>query len=335
MLATVIIPNFNGLKHLQRCLPALVKQSFQEFTILIVDNGSTDNSIGYVESHYPQIQVISLSNNTGFAHACNRGIESVRTTYTVLLNNDTEPAPTWLENLVTAIEKAEPDVAAISSLLLKMDSPHIVDDCGDYLTWQGVAFKRGHGEQKEKYSRTEEIMLPCAGAALYRTHVIKDLRAFDELYFAYLEDVDLGLRMRLCGHRCLFEPTAEVLHVGHGSSIETDRYVYLTTRNRILTLLKNIPLFLLFKRLPQIVYGHVFFAVVHRGKWVYWRATLSVLKHLKHILEARKFLQPKIKLDTYNIDELLNQPWPEVGVLTLLRREFQRIQESLAHKWNK
>lgn len=323
--ASVIIPNWNGYHLLPRCLSALETQSYRAFETIVVDNGSVDRSCAFIEEQFPEMRVVQLAENTGFANACNVGIEASSGRYIVLLNNDTEARPDWLENLVEAIESAPEDVACVSSKMLKLDAPALIDDAGDYLTWYGGAFKRGHGQPEDKFSRTREVMLPCAGAALYRRCVLEELGGFDERFFAYLEDVDLGLRIRLRGYRCLYAAKAEVLHKGRGSSIATDLYVFLTTRNRGYLFAKNIPATLLIKRLPALMYGWLFFLVVHRGRRMYWRGTFAVLKNMPYVFRKRREQRRLTRLTNSDIDKLLSNPWPEISLSTLLKREYRRL----------
>lgn len=324
-VASIVIPNWNGRHMLARCLSALAAQTYQDFECVVVDNGSVDGSCEFLEAHFPDVTVIRLTTNTGFANACNVGIAGSRSPYIVLLNNDTEACPNWLENIVEAIESAHQDVACVSSKLVKLDDPGIIDDAGDYLTWRGGAFKRGHGCTEEEFNRDEEVMLPCGGAALYRRSVLEELGGLDERFFAYLEDVDLGLRIRLAGYRCLFAANAKVLHKGHGSSIAADLYVFLTTRNRAYLFLKNIPGILLIKRFPSLFYGWLFFLIVHRGRRMYWRGTFAVLKNIVYVLKERKEQRLRTTLSNTEIDELLSNPWPEVSLTMLVRNEYRRL----------
>jgi len=320
---SVVIPNWNGQDLLPRCLSSLYSQTFTDFETIIVDNGSVDQSCALIERDFPRTRIIRLPENTGFANACNVGIAASGATYIVLLNNDTQARPAWLEHLVGSIEQAPPDVACVTSKMLKMDNPELIDDAGDFLTWRGGAFKRGNNQPANNFDGDEEVMFPCAGAALFRRSVLVELEAFDDRFFAYMEDVDLGLRMRLSGYRCLYAADAEILHVGHGSGIETSLYVFLTTRNRGYLFLKNIPARLLIKRIGSLLYGWLFFLVVHRGRWMYWRGSLAVLKNLPCLMEKRREQGKRTKLSLLEIDQLLSQPWPEITLGQLIRKEWR------------
>ncbi|HED14181.1 MAG TPA: glycosyltransferase family 2 protein [Gammaproteobacteria bacterium] len=324
-LITVIIPNWNGLHYLQQCLPALSQQTFEAFRIIVVDNGSSDDSCHYIIAQFPQIQLIRFPENTGFAFACNAGIKAADTTWIALLNNDTKPQPGWLQALVNATETYDVGVAAYTSCMIQMNSPNLMDDGGDILNWRGGTFKRGNGQQADLYSRDEEVMLPCAGAAMYRRQVLIENGGFDPVFYAYLEDVDLGLRLRLQGYRCIYVANAVVLHTGHGSKIATDKYIFLTARNRILLFLKNIPFTLLFLHTGALVYGWLFYYLAHRCAWMYLRGTLAVVKYLPHIIRSRRKLARHKQLDHTKIKALLTHPWPEITLSELVVIRLKEI----------
>jgi GT2 family glycosyltransferase len=322
---SIIIPNWNGKVHLKTCLSALVVQKYHDFEVILVDNGSVDGSIELVKQEYPLVRLIIFGYNKGFAAACNAGIMESEAEYIVLLNNDTKPYPEWLSELVSVMDSAPSDVACLSSKMLNMVNPELIDDTGDILTWRGGAFKRGHGESADMYNLLEEVMLPCAGAALYKRLVLKEVGALDETFFAYLEDVDLGLKIRLAGYKCLFVPKAIVLHVGHGSSLAQAQYVFLTSRNRIFLFFKNIPIILLVKHIGHIIYGWLFFLLAHSDTSAYLRGTFSVFKHLPGMLNKRKMVRSKMKLSNGDIDALLSSDWPEISLGKLFRARIQNF----------
>ena len=182
---TIIIPVWNGAAWLAACLDALAAQSFRDFAVIVVDNGSTDNSRALVARHAPQATLIAWERNRGFAAAVNAGIHASRSEYVALLNMDTRPHPDWLLNLVQALDKSAPDVGGLASKMLSMADPTVADDCGDSLSWQGAAAKRGHGRSTAECNKGEEIFAPCAGAALYRKSFLDELGGFDERFFKF------------------------------------------------------------------------------------------------------------------------------------------------------
>jgi hypothetical protein len=237
---------------------------------------------------------------------------------------DTSPRPDWLANLVQAMDASAPDVGGLASKMLSMADPAMIDDCGDSLSWQGAAAKRGHGRSAAEFERESEIFSPCAGAALYRKSFLDELGGFDERFFAYLEDVDLGLRGRLRGYRYRFVPMAEVLHQGHGSGLPQSRYVRLITRNRILLLLKNLPVRLLIRHAASLLYGQIYFFIAYRRPLAALAGYFSVLPVLPHIVRERRAIQPSLKLTLAQVEHLLTPTMNEPPLRELARTWWKR-----------
>lgn len=327
---TVVIPVWNGAAWLAACLDALAAQSFRDFAVVVVDNGSTDNSRALVARHAPQATLIAWERNCGFAAAVNAGIRAGHTEYVALLNVDTRPRPDWLANLVQAMDESAPDVGALASKMLSMADPAVIDDCGDSLAWQGAATKRGHGQGATEFKEAGEIFSPCAGAALYRKSFLDELGGFDERFFAYLEDVDLGLRGRLRGYRYLFVPSAEVLHQGHGSGLPQARYVRLMTRNRIILLLKNLPSRLLIRHAASLLYGQIYFFIAYRRPLAALAGYFAVLPALPHIIRERRVIQSNLKLTLAQVEQLLtpttNEPPLRELARTWWRKKMQKAE---------
>ena len=238
---TVVIPNWNGMQWLSGCLDALYNQDMPYFKTVVVDNGSTDGSVQFIQGNYPQVELIQLPNNAGFASAVNIGIERSSTEYIALLNTDTIVDKKWLSSMLDKLETSASDVAAINPKMLCMHDPNLIDDAGDELSWYGIATKRGHNSPASYYCDEVEVFSPCGGASLYRREFLLETGGFDTVFFSYFEDVDLGLRGRLLGYRYLYIPTAKVLHISHGSGIQNAEHVKLMVRNRLLLFVKNIP----------------------------------------------------------------------------------------------
>ncbi|MDD5483896.1 MAG: glycosyltransferase family 2 protein [Kiritimatiellae bacterium] len=307
---TVVIPVWNGADWLPACLRALAAQSFRDFLVIMVDNGSVDNSRELARA-YPRVSVIKFERNRGFAAAVNAGIRQCSSEYVVLLNTDAQPRPDWLQHLVHAMDAGGPEVGCLASRMLSMGNPALVDNCGDILSWQGAAAKRGHGQPADFFGRSEEVFSACAGAALYRRSLLETLGGFDERFFAYLEDLDLGLRARMRGYRCLFVPEAEVLHQGHGSGISSARYVRLVTRNRLLLFLKNVPARLLLRHALSLIYGQWYFLVAYRRPLASLAGYCSFLACLPHVCRARRRTLKNIVVPLEALDRLLAKKMPE------------------------
>lgn len=247
---TVIIPNYNGLHFMEPCLNALKKQNYQDFDLLVVDNGSEDGSEEWLKDH--DIPAIFMGENTGFSGAVNAGIRAVSTPYVILLNNDTEPFPDYVGELVRCLDRF-PEVFSASSRMIQLYHKDLMDDAGDMYSVLGWAYQRGVGQPVSGYERACQVFAACAGAAIYRREVFETIGYFDESHFAYLEDIDVGYRAKIYGYRNVYCPTAKVFHVGSGTS--GSKYnsfkVRLAARNNLYLNYKNMPIFqLLLNALP-------------------------------------------------------------------------------------
>jgi GT2 family glycosyltransferase len=315
---TVVIPNWNGGAWLPGCLEGVFAQDFRDFTVVLVDNGSTDNSLDFVRRSYPQVQVLSFAENRGFAVAVNAGMRASQSEYIAFLNTDTCPRRGWLSSLVEAMDNSPPEVGCLASKMLVMPDPGVVDDAGDLFSWYGAAQKRGHGQPASEFAQVAEVFSPCAGAALYRRYFLEELGGFDERFFAYLEDVDLGLRGRLRGYLCLYVPTAEVLHQGHGAGIPQGWYVRLVTRNRLMLLAKNIPLSLLLRHAPQLVYGQFYFLIAYRKPLDSLTGYISFLLLVPHVFREHLVNMREMKISVSELDRMLQNEMGEPPLRNLV-----------------
>lgn len=254
---TIVIPNYNGIKYINPCLNSLrTLQEEEPFHTIIVDNGSKDGSLEVIIQEYPEAELIALPENTGFCHAVNVGIRASRTPYVLLLNNDTIVRPGFVKYLTEAMEESE-DIFSVSSMMLTMQDPTIIDDAGDGYSVLGWAFARGKGKSASAFEKKAEVFAACGGASLYRRTVFEEIGLFDELHFAYLEDLDIGYRARIYGYRNVYEPRAKVIHAGSATS--GSRYNEFKTRlssaNNAYVIGKNMPLLQLLLNLPFLVLG--------------------------------------------------------------------------------
>lgn len=321
---TVVIPNWNTERWLKECLDSLRVQTFQDFHIILIDNGSTDNSLAFVQTHYPDVEILAFKENRGFAPAVNAGIWHTQSEYVALLNVDTEPYPDWLANLVKVMEQSPLDVGCLASKMLSLQNPTIIDDAGNVLSWYGSASKRGNGEPATAFTNMEEVFSASGGATLYRRSFLEELGGFDESFVTYLEDVDLGLRGRLLGYRCLYVPTAQILHQWGGAEIPRPKYVYLVTRNRLALLLKNIPWSLLIKHSPTLLYGQLYFFLVYKKPLYTIAGILACFIALPHILRQRYIIQHSKKIPAQTLEALLSTELGEPGLWNILRDKLTR-----------
>lgn len=268
----VIIPNWNGRVMLEHCLASLDDQSIQDFSVTVIDNGSEDGSISWLKESYPDVKCISLDHNTGFSFAVNCGIEKATAPWLLLLNNDMEVAPDCIEQLLLGVKKY-PEYSFFALKMFNFYDRSVLDGAGDGVLRGGVGYRLGTLEEdREFYTVDRETFGACAGAALYSKTFFSKVGLFDPDFFAYLEDVDLNMRARRYGLRCLFLASARVYHIGSatsGSKINP-LTVRLSTRNNIAVLLKNYPFVLLLRFLPSIL--------VYQLLWLFFCLKKSMLR---------------------------------------------------------
>ncbi len=245
-MITIVIPNYNGKHFLEDCLQSIEEFAPKDVKVLVIDNGSTDGSVSYLEDN-KQIESVFLKENSGFCHAVNLGIQMAKTKYVILLNNDTKICAGYVQELVKRMESDE-RIFSVSPKMLMMHDPSRIDNAGDFYSALGWAKARGVGKAELDYDQGGEIFSACAGAAIYRREAFEQVGYFDESHFAYLEDVDLGYRARLCSYLNFYEPKARVEHVGSGStgSRHNEFKVSLSARNNVFMIWKNMPLWQIF-----------------------------------------------------------------------------------------
>lgn len=295
MTITVIIVSWNSRELLTECLRQLERQTIQPVHVLVVDNASSDDSAAKAET-FNNITVLRMSTNLGFAAGNNQALEKCNTEFVALLNPDAFPEPDWLERLLSAAN-THPDVAAFGSRQLCQGNPEILDGIGDGYHMSGLVWRERHGEQQlAKDLVPQEIFSPCAAAALYRRQALVNMGGFDEDYFCYVEDVDLGFRLRLAGHKAMYVPDAVVHHVGSASTggQNSDFSVYHGHRNLVWTYVKDMPGALFWLLLPlhlllNLATVGVFMArgqgkVILRAKW-------DAVKGLPKMWAKRKQIQ--------------------------------------------
>ena len=292
---TVVIINWNGGKLLAKCLLDLTRQSYGPTQILVMDNGSADGS-AETASMLPDVTVRLLGHNYGFAAGNNRAFAECDTKYVALLNPDAFPEPDWLEKLVTAAD-AHPDVAAFGSRQMVHGADNVVDGLGDVYHVSGLVWRDGHGRSlRDSDAAPREIFSPCAGAALYRRDALVDVGGFDEDYFCYVEDVDLGFRLRLAGYRAMYVPDAVVHHVGSATTggQHSDFSVYHGHRNLVWTFVKDMPGILFWLMLPLHLLLNlatiIWFALQGKGR-VILRAKRDALLGLPKMWRKRREIQ--------------------------------------------
>ena len=216
--AAVVIPNFNGERWLPGVLESVAAQTLAPVEVLVVDDGSSDGSAALLRDRFPSVRVLALCTNGGFARAANAGIAAVGAEAVALVNTDVVLEPDWLERALAALAAA-PGAASVATKLVDLGDRSILYDAGDVLRRDGACEQRGRFERDGGlYDEPGEVFSACAGAALYRRSAVLEAGGFEERFGTYLEDVDLGLRLRLAGWSCRWEPRAVAAHAGEGSS---------------------------------------------------------------------------------------------------------------------
>jgi GT2 family glycosyltransferase len=243
-LVSVVVVNWNGQRVIGGCLASLASQIFPDFEVIVVDNGSTDDSIALLESSPLPIRLIRNAENKGFCGANNQGIEAARGKYLALLNNDAEADAGWLGALVDAIGETDgAPCGMVASKILLFDDRKRIDKVGHLIYPDGQNRGRGSGEiDAGQYEVLEETLWPDGCAALYSADMLRQIGGFDEDFFAYADDAELGLRGRIAGWRALYAPKAVVYH--HGASTlgrHSPRRLFLIERNRIWLVAKLFP----------------------------------------------------------------------------------------------
>ncbi len=259
MKASIVIPNLNGAGWLKDSIESIRAQTFRDFELIVVDNGSEDESLAIARSYVGQegYTLIENGRNTGFSHAVNQGIRAAKGEYVVLFNNDAFAEPQWLEELV-AMAGTDEKIFAVQSLMIRHFERELADDAGDYVTLFGWACKRGDGMYWKRYTKPQRIFSACGGASLYRKCILDEIGLFDETFFAYFEDVDISWRANSLGYKNMYCPAAKCYHIC-GATTGAVRYNAFKSvqsgRNSILLPWKNMPFLMFVLNFPFLLAG--------------------------------------------------------------------------------
>lgn len=294
----VIIVNWNSWALLARCLRALAAQTYQDFSVTVIDNASSEVMPPQLLAHYPHVRLVRNSRNTGFAAANNLAVQqhSGDSEWIALLNPDAFAQPDWLAQLMRAT-KAHPDGAVFASRQLNAADPSRLDGDGDVYHASGRAWRAGHGRAVPVHSpAVRAVFAPCAAAGLYRRSAFCEVGGFDEDFFCYFEDVDLGFRLQLAGYPCLLITGAVVHHLGSSTTggQHSDFAAYHGHRNLVWTYFKNMPGLLFWLFLPLHLALNLA-TVLHyvRRPGVILRAKRDALLGLPGMLRKRRTIQDR------------------------------------------
>ncbi|MFQ5340063.1 MAG: glycosyltransferase family 2 protein [Anaerolineae bacterium] len=309
---SVVIPNWNGLQHLDTCLSALDRQTFDDFEIIVVDNASSDGSVAFIQLKYPQAKVIELPENRGFAGACNAGIRAAQGEFIVLLNNDTEVDPGWLAAIVDAFQR-HPEAGIVASKMLLFDQRDIFHTAGDFYGFDGIPGNRGVWERDDgQFDREEYVFSACGGSAACRRTMLDQIGLLDEDFFFSCEDLDLAWRAQLAGWRVLYTPAAVVYHklsaTGGGATAS-----FYDGRNFLYLIAKNYPTSLLRKHWRTILTSQISIAWEALKAWrgaaarARLRGMMAGLLNLPRMLAKRRLVQASRKVTDEYLETVLTR----------------------------
>ncbi len=255
---SVIVLNYNGKAFLPECISSVLNQKAgtPSYELIVVDNGSNDGSVEYLNDIKQPVKKVLLSHNTGFCGGVNAGISESEAEYVILLNNDTKVAEDFILCLYNAMQRHK-KAFSINAQMLMWDNPELLDDAGDLYNLAGWSFARGKGRKASRYNKPCTLFSSCAGAAIYNRRILCEIGLFDEAHFAYYEDLDVGYRAMINGYRSYYEPTAKVIHYGSASS--GSRYnsfkAELTAANSVYVPFKNMPILQYLINMPFLILG--------------------------------------------------------------------------------
>ena len=308
---SVVIPTWDGADLLRSALASLAAQSFRDFETIVVDNGSRDGTVAVLEREFPGVDLVRFPENRGFAPAVNAGVRAARGEIVALMNNDVEAEPGWLAALVAALDE-HPEAGFVASKMLSAADPSRIDSAWDAM---GLApYNVGHGESDgPRYNTGRWVLSACAGAAAYRREFFRRVGEFDEGFFAWFEDVEIGIRGQLAGLRCWYEPRAVVRHLGSATAARMpDRKIFLLIRNNLTLFFQTMPLrrvlawgpvILLWPWLDPIFYGRPL-RLTARGWFAFWGCVPRVLRNRRRIYARAA--------DTAALLRALENPWDDI-----------------------
>ncbi len=322
-MISVIIVNHNGEKLLSRCLQCLLKQTFSDFEIILVDNASKDKSVELIRKEFPMVKLIEHPVNSGFSGGNIIGLKEAKGEYIALLNTDAFPVPDWLFHLREGMN-LDPQIGICASKLI-IDGTDLIDSAGDGCTTASKGYKRGEMESARLYDRREFVFGACGGAVLYRRAMIDDIGFFDEDFFLIHEDTDLNFRAHLAGWKCLFIPQAVVHHrVRSTIGQHSDIAIYYSNRNPDLVWIKNTPIRLMLRYLHHKIISDlgsfIFFGIRKRRLRLFLKAKWDALKLFPLMLNKRKEILARRKLSDQELVPLLTSIWSKGYFQTRMRR---------------
>ena len=298
-IISAVIPNWNGKTFLKECLDSLLNQTFKDYELILVDNGSNDGSVEFIKNNYPMVKILAQPTNRGVAAGLNIGIRESKGKYIALFNNDIVVDRHWMSKMYRILEENN-DVGFCASKMLFYIQPDIINAAGDNFTNYGESINIGFKEKDcSQYNISRYVFSACAGAAIYRRAMLEEIGLFDEDFITIYEDIDLGFRAQWRGWKCFYVSEAAVYH--HGSATigySSPMHIFYLNRNNLNLIIKNLPLKLLLKYfyrflIKQLKLSVQFgvngsFIAFTKGKLCTLGQILCMLKKRNEILSNRK-----------------------------------------------
>jgi GT2 family glycosyltransferase len=307
---TVAVLSYDGRHLLEVILPSLASQRFRNFEVVVVDNGSRDDTVAWLREQWPDVAVVSLAHNIGVTAALNVCARTGSAPLVGLFNNDLELEPDCLGELVAALDEY-PQAGWAGAKLRDFQAREIIDGAGDVFTWAATGGRRGHRERDlGQFDEPRWIFGACGGAAVYRRSALEQVGEFDEDFFAFYEDVDWNLRAQLAGFGCRYVPSAVVYHMGSATIGKglSDFTRYHLWRNTLWIIAKDIPARALLRHAPQLVLGQLINLAVaikdaKLGLWLrVWR---DGLRGLPKMLRKRGDVQARSRVDLQELEAVV------------------------------
>lgn len=289
---SIVIVTYNGLKFLERCLPSVFRQDYPDFEVIVVVNGSSDGTDGWLQERYPQVKLIKNGQNLGYCTATNQGIRHSQGEYIIVLDDDTEMEPGFLAAMVAAVESAE-DVGMVASQVVFDHDPARIDSAGIEVDRAGIAWNRHVGRAAaDEPDGWMDVFGSTGAAGLYARKMLDQVGLLDDDFFIYYDDADIAWRGQRAGWRCLYTPAARVRHVHSGTSGKWSSFkTYLLGRNKLWTMIKNYSFGSFLLHLPLIItyeLGAVLYGLLVLRDTAALRGRLAALKAIGIPLAKRR-----------------------------------------------
>ncbi|MBF0550694.1 MAG: glycosyltransferase family 2 protein [Deltaproteobacteria bacterium] len=305
---SIVVLNWNGIRFLDECLTSVKNQSFTDFELILVDNGSHDGSVDYVNRKYPWVRIVSNAVNQGFARGTNQGLSEASGRYLVTLNNDTRVDQDWLLELVKTMD-ADKAIGAAQSLVLFYDNPELIYNAGIDISSTGYPRNRGFRNKRASAGRLGPVSAACACSAIYRREALSQVGLFDESFWSYHEDVDLSWRLRRTGWKIVITPASVVYHHGSGStSYLSPLTLHHSAKNLLLMNVKN-------GSVPQVIWQFLTICFRYRRYILKSPCARETLALLPQALAARRNIKKGTSTTPFS-GTASDLPHPDVAVTT-------------------